>query len=109
MRFLIPATRFASWQTDVNTTGVFSVMKAAWSVFTEQQYGRCVVVASPAIYGAGVAAYSASKTAVIGLANSLQFEARKLKMDIKVSAVFGSRIIVLLAQMGIDDPPYNDK
>jgi len=74
-----------SWQRtiNVNLTGVFSVMKAAWPVFVEQKYGRCIVTSSPALYGAGVAAYAASKAGVIGLANSLQFEAKKLKLDIK--------------------------
>jgi 3-hydroxyacyl-CoA dehydrogenase/3a,7a,12a-trihydroxy-5b-cholest-24-enoyl-CoA hydratase len=78
-----------SWQRtiNINLTSVFSVMKAAWPVLTKQKYGRVVVTASPAMYGAGVAAYSASKTALIGLANSLQFEARKLKIDIKVNTV----------------------
>lgn len=78
-----------SWQKtlNVNLTGVFSVMKAAWPVMVEQQYGRCVFTASPAIYGAGVAAYAASKAGVIGLANSLQFEARKLKLDIKCNII----------------------
>lgn len=78
-----------SWQKtiNVNLTGVFSVMKAAWPVLVEQGYGRCVVTASPAIYGAGVAAYAASKAGVIGLANSLQFEARKLKLDIKCNVI----------------------
>ena len=74
-----------SWQRtiNVNLTGVFTVMKAAWPVFVEQQYGRCVMTSSPAIFGAGVAAYAASKAGLLGLANSLQFEARKLKLDIK--------------------------
>ncbi len=74
-----------SWQRtiNINLTGVFSVMKAAWPVFVEQQYGRCVMTSSPAIFGAGVAAYAASKAGLLGLANSLQFEARKLKLDIK--------------------------
>ncbi len=78
-----------SWQKtlNVNLTGVFSVMKAAWPVFVAQQHGRCIVTASPAIYGAGVAAYAASKAGVIGLANSLQFEARKLKLDIKCNVL----------------------
>jgi NAD(P)-dependent dehydrogenase (short-subunit alcohol dehydrogenase family) len=74
-----------SWQRtiDVNLTGVFSVMKAVWPIFVDQKYGRCIMTSSPAMYGAGVAAYAASKAGVIGLANSLQFEAKKLKMDIK--------------------------
>ena len=59
-----------SWQRtiDINLTGVFSVMKAAWPVMVEQKYGRCVFTASPAIYGAGVAAYAASKAGGCGLA-----------------------------------------
>ncbi|MFP6808823.1 MAG: SDR family NAD(P)-dependent oxidoreductase [Pseudomonadales bacterium] len=74
-----------SWQRtlNINLTGVFSVMKAAWPIFVAQKYGRCIMTSSPAIYGAGVAAYSASKAGLIGLSNSLQFEAKKLKMDIK--------------------------
>ena len=78
-----------SWRKtiDVNLTGAFTVMKAAWPVMVKQQYGRCVFTASPAIYGAGVAAYAASKAGVIGLANSLQFEAKKLKMDIKSNII----------------------
>lgn len=74
-----------SWQRtiDVNLTGVFSVMKAVWPIFVDQKYGRSIMTSSPAMYGAGVAAYAASKAGVIGLANSLQFEAKKLKVDIK--------------------------
>ena len=39
-----------SWQRtlNVNLTGVFSVMKAAWPVFVAQRYGRCIVTSSPA-------------------------------------------------------------
>ena len=78
-----------SWQRtlNINLTGVFSVMKAAWPVFVQQQYGRCVMTASPAMYGAGVAAYAASKAGVIGLSHSLQFEAKKLKLDIKCNVL----------------------
>ena len=70
-----------SWQKtiNVNLTGCFSVMKAVWPVLVEQAYGRCIFTASPAMFGAGVAAYAASKAGVIGLAHSLQFEARKLR------------------------------
>ena len=78
-----------SWQKtiNVNLTGVFSVMKAVWPTFVEQKYGRVVFTASPAIYGAGVAAYAASKAGVIGIANSLQFEAKKLKLDINCNTI----------------------
>ena len=78
-----------SWQKtiNVNLTGIFSVMKAVWPTFIEQKYGRVVFTASPAIYGAGVAAYAASKAGVIGIANSLQFEAKKLKLDINCNTI----------------------
>ena len=74
-----------SWQRtiNVNLTGVFCVMKALWPIFVDQKYGRSIMTCSPAMYGAGVAAYAASKAGLIGLANSLQFEALKLKLDIK--------------------------
>lgn len=75
---------------DVNLTGAFSVTHAAWPIFVRQKYGRCIMTASPAIYGAGTTAYSAAKMALIGLASSLQFEARKLKLDIKVNSVIPS-------------------
>lgn len=78
-----------SWQRTlaVNLTGVFSVMKAAWPHFVEAGYGRCIMTASPAMHGAGVAAYAASKAGVLGLSNSIQFEAKKLKLDIKCNAI----------------------
>lgn len=78
-----------SWKRtiDINLTGVFSVMKAVWPIFVAQGYGRCVMTSSPAMYGAGVAAYAASKAGLIGLANSLQFEALKLKLDIKCNVL----------------------
>ena len=44
-------------------------------VLVAQKYGRVVVTCSPAMYGSGVEAYAASKTGLIGLASSLQFEA----------------------------------
>ena len=78
-----------SWQKtiNVNLTGAFSVMKAVWPILIQQKYGRAVFTASPAIYGAGVAAYAASKAGVIGLASSLQFEAKKLKLDINCNTI----------------------
>jgi (3R)-3-hydroxyacyl-CoA dehydrogenase / 3a,7a,12a-trihydroxy-5b-cholest-24-enoyl-CoA hydratase / enoyl-CoA hydratase 2 len=78
-----------SWQRtlNVNLTGVFTVMKAAWPEFVKQGYGRCIMTASPAMYGAGVAGYAASKAGILGLANSLQFEARKLRLNIKCNVL----------------------
>lgn len=82
----------ASWQKtlDINLTSVFSIMKAAWPIFVDQQYGRIIMTASPAMYGAGVAAYAASKAGILGLANSMQFEAKKLKLDIKCNVLVPS-------------------
>jgi NAD(P)-dependent dehydrogenase (short-subunit alcohol dehydrogenase family) len=72
----------------INVTGVFVTAKAAWAQFTKQKYGRMVLVSSPALFGSGVAAYSASKGSMVALTNSLQFEANKLRpreaYDIKV-------------------------
>ena len=81
-----------SWQRtiDINLTAVFSIMKAAWPILVEQRYGRIIMTASPAMYGAGVAAYAASKAGVVGLANSIQFEAKKLKLDIKCNVLVPS-------------------
>jgi 3-hydroxyacyl-CoA dehydrogenase/3a,7a,12a-trihydroxy-5b-cholest-24-enoyl-CoA hydratase len=81
-----------SWKRtiDINLTGVFSIMKAVWPILVEQQYGRIIMTASPAMFGAGVAAYAASKAGVVGLANSIQFEAKKLKMDIKCNVLVPS-------------------
>lgn len=63
-------------------------MKAVWPTLVRQKYGRVIFVASPAIYGAGVAAYSSSKAGLIGLANSLQFEANKRKLaELKVNTI----------------------
>lgn len=81
-----------SWQKtlDINLTSVFSIMKAAWPILVDQQYGRIIMTASPAMYGAGVAAYAASKAGILGLANSMQFEAKKLKLDIKCNVLVPS-------------------
>jgi NAD(P)-dependent dehydrogenase (short-subunit alcohol dehydrogenase family) len=81
-----------SWQRtiDINLTSVFSIMKAAWPILVDQGYGRIIMTASPAMYGAGVAAYAASKAGILGLANSMQFESKKLKMDIKCNVLVPS-------------------
>ena len=57
-----------SWEKTmaVNLTGTFSVTAAAWPVLVAAEYGRVINIASPAVFGAGVAAYSASKAAIIG-------------------------------------------
>jgi hypothetical protein len=49
------------------------------------------MITSPALFGAGVPAYAASKSALVGLSNSIQFEANKLRPrnthDIKCNAI----------------------
>ena len=75
----------------VNVTGAFATVQAAWPHMVQQKYGRLVVISSPALFGAGVLGYSASKAALVGLSNSLQFEANKLRprggYDIKCNAL----------------------
>tara|TARA_B100000780_G_scaffold276277_1_gene244546 strand:+ start:36 stop:1481 length:1446 start_codon:yes stop_codon:yes gene_type:complete len=75
----------------INVTGVFSIVQAAWPHLVKQKYGRIIMITSPALFGAGVPAYSASKAALVGLSNSIQFEAKKLRpkgtYDIKCNAI----------------------
>ena len=75
----------------INVTGVFSTVQAAWPHLLRNKYGRIVMISSPALFGAGVPAYAASKAALIGLSNSMQFEANKLRPrgshDIKCNAI----------------------
>ncbi len=75
----------------INVTGVFSVVQAAWPHLVNGKYGRIVMITSPALFGSGVPAYSASKAALVGLSNSIQFEANKLRPrgthDIKCNTI----------------------
>jgi NAD(P)-dependent dehydrogenase (short-subunit alcohol dehydrogenase family) len=72
---------------DINFYGAFHLVHAAWRVLTDQKYGRIVVNASSAGLhaNAGMAAYSASKAAVIGLARSLGQEG--VRRNVRVNAL----------------------
>jgi (3R)-3-hydroxyacyl-CoA dehydrogenase / 3a,7a,12a-trihydroxy-5b-cholest-24-enoyl-CoA hydratase / enoyl-CoA hydratase 2 len=79
----------AAWQRTlaVNLTAVYGITQAAWPAMVRAKFGRVIMVASPSIFGAGVAAYAASKAGLIGLSASLTFEATKLKVDIGINTV----------------------
>ncbi|QUD90684.1 SDR family NAD(P)-dependent oxidoreductase [Phenylobacterium montanum] len=63
---------------DVNFFGTLNLVRAAWSVLTDQRAGRVVLSTSTAgLYGGdGMNAYAASKAALIGLMRALAVEGR---------------------------------
>ena len=79
----------ADWKRilDINVNGVFAGTAAAYAVMIRQGAGHIVNTASVAglVPSPGLAAYSASKHAVVGLSISLRAEA--LSYGVKVSAV----------------------
>lgn len=72
---------------DVNFLGTLHVVHAAWKILIAQKYGRVVVSTSAAgLHGnRGMAAYSASKAALIGLVRALAIEGESA--NVKVNAV----------------------
>ncbi|MTD14040.1 SDR family NAD(P)-dependent oxidoreductase [Nakamurella sp. YIM 132087] len=71
----------------VHLGGTYQVIRAAWSGLRAQGYGRVVVTTSASgLYGSfGQANYSAAKTALLGLMNTLSIEGAK--NDIRVNAI----------------------
>ena len=76
---------------DVGFFGNLYLAHAAWPHLIQQSYGRVVLTASSAgLYGNhGMAAYSASRAAVIGLMRSLAIEGRKRDVLVNVIAPYG--------------------
>ncbi len=64
---------------DINFMGTLHIVHAAWPVMMDQKYGRIVVSTSGAGLhaNAGMAAYSSSKAALIGLIKALALEGAK--------------------------------
>ncbi|MFN0145363.1 MAG: SDR family NAD(P)-dependent oxidoreductase [Dehalococcoidia bacterium] len=71
----------------VHLGGAYAVLRAAWPVFRQQEYGRAVVISSSVgLYGAfGGANYGAAKAGMLGLMNVLNIEGARY--NIKVNAV----------------------
>jgi NAD(P)-dependent dehydrogenase (short-subunit alcohol dehydrogenase family) len=77
---------------DINFFGSFYLVHAAWRVLYDQKYGRIVMNASSAGLHAnpGMAAYSASKAAVIGLARSLGQEGERRNLRVNAIAPYAA-------------------
>lgn len=77
---------------DINFYGSFYLVHAAWRVLSDQKYGRIVMNASSAgLYSnPGMAAYSASKAAVIGLARSLGQEGQRRNVLVNALAPYAA-------------------
>ncbi|GAA1858858.1 SDR family NAD(P)-dependent oxidoreductase [Pseudonocardia ailaonensis] len=84
----------------VHVLGTWALTQAAWRVFREQRYGRIVVTTSAAgLFGMKhppQAAYSAAKSALVGLTLSLAAEAEA--HDVKVNALAPRAFTPLQAQ-----------
>jgi NAD(P)-dependent dehydrogenase (short-subunit alcohol dehydrogenase family) len=76
---------------DTGFFGNLHLAHAAWPHLMQQRYGRVVLTASSAGLHAnhGQAAYSAAKSAVIGLARALAIEGRRHDVRVNVIAPYG--------------------
>lgn len=70
----------------VHVKGAFKTTQAAWEVFKKQKYGRVIMTSSnAALYGNfGQANYSAAKSALVGLTNTLAIEGAKYNINVNV-------------------------
>lgn len=77
---------------DVNFLGTLHIVHAAWKILLAQKYGRVVVSTSAAgLHGnRGMAAYSASKAALIGLVRALALEGDSANVRINAIAPYAA-------------------
>jgi NAD(P)-dependent dehydrogenase (short-subunit alcohol dehydrogenase family) len=77
---------------DINFQGAFHLVHAAWSALSAAPAGRIVLSASSAgLYGGdGMAAYAASKAALIGLVRGLAVEGRRRNLMINAIAPYAA-------------------
>jgi short-subunit dehydrogenase len=101
----------ADWKRvlDVNVGGVFAGTAAAYAVMIRQGFGHIVNMASVAglVAAPGLAAYCASKHAVVGLSTSLRAEAAGY--GVKVSVVCPGFIKTPILESKAVGPPADDK
>ena len=82
----------------INPFAGFWMSRAAWPHMVAQRYGRIVLMASGAIYGAeGSAPYAAAKSAYIGMMRSLACEG--LRHNILINAVWPSALTRMTERM----------
>ena len=67
----------------VHIKGAFNIVKNAWPVMREQEYGRILLTSSGASFGAkNYWLYGTAKSAMIGMANNLKHEGRDLNIKV---------------------------
>lgn len=72
-------------QFDVHVAGPFFVTQAAWPAMRRNGYGRVVMTGSASMFGMlGAASYSATKSAVFGLARALAVEGRAAGINVNI-------------------------
>ncbi len=95
---------------DTGFLGNLHLVHAAWPVLIGQKYGRAVLTTSSAgLYGNyGQAAYSAAKSAVIGMVRALAIEGRRHGVGINAIAPYGYSQMTapyLVSRVGVIRPP----
>lgn len=77
---------------DINFFGALNLVHAAWPLMTAQSYGRVILNASSAGLhsNAGMAAYSSSKAALIGLGRALALEGEKRNVLVNMLAPYAA-------------------
>ncbi|MGH7904109.1 MAG: SDR family NAD(P)-dependent oxidoreductase [Candidatus Dormibacteraceae bacterium] len=101
----LPKQSYELWDRDVsvNLTGAFNCTKEAWPYLVENSWGRIIFMASVAgtMGGFGQASYSATKSAMIGLAKTAALEGGRhnITANVIVPGIIGSEAMQQAEQM----------